>query len=115
METNNTSEAAKIVELIKKSGISVRKLAKELGIPDQRIYGWTNKGAQPKYEDIQALKKFFGIDKQPENIDKYIITVLVDRVAQLLADLSEGRSSKIVEAERILREARSLAELHSSP
>lgn len=115
MTQNNSTDSDKIVELIKNSGVSIRKLSEKLGIPEQRIYGWTNKGAKPKYEDIQAVKAFFKVDQKPEELDKYIITVLIDRIAQILADLSEGRSSKVVEAEKIVREARSLSELHSSP
>lgn len=54
-----SKETSKVVELIKNSGLSVRRLSKELGIPEQRMYGWMNKGATPGHEDTQKNSCLF--------------------------------------------------------
>ena len=55
-----SNENQEIVELIKKSGYSVRKIAKDLNIPEWRIYGWTNKKAKPTYEMGKKLESTSG-------------------------------------------------------
>ena len=62
-----SNENQEIVELIKKSGYSVRKISKDLNIPEGRIYGWTNKKAKPTYEDGQKIRKYFGVLKDEPN------------------------------------------------
>ncbi len=53
-----SKEIIDFVERIKKSGLSVRKIASSVGIPEQRIYGWTIKDATPGYDDIQLITSF---------------------------------------------------------
>jgi DNA-binding transcriptional MerR regulator len=54
------NEVAELIDKLKQSDISIRKISKLLDIPEQRMYGWTNKNAMPSYEDIQKLKQYFG-------------------------------------------------------
>lgn len=113
MKNKKSTEAQTVVEYLRKNNVNVRKLSAELGIPMQRIYGWTTRGNLPKHEDVVAIKKHFGLDEKPQKeMDKYIITVLVDRVAQLVADGIPG-SSKVVEAQKIYNEAKNLSRLDS--
>lgn len=76
------TEIAILIDKIKESGISIRKLAKKLGIPEQRMYGWTNKGSVPGYEDIKKLKDYFGYNPHNLNDEEigYGKTTMADKV-----------------------------------
>ena len=84
-----------IVDYIKNSGQSVRKIAKEIGIPEQRIYGWVNKNASPSYEDAQKVIAYLRIE-EPKQIDleskihgmESLLLVLASEIAGMKAAAS---------------------------
>lgn len=107
MPPNLSKEATEIIQFLKTSGVNIRSLAKALEIPEQRIYGWLNKGAQPKYEDIQAIKKHFNKEEKKASANDWTTLVLVRRVAEILAKLN-GTTS-IAEEQAIMKDAQTLA------
>ena len=50
-----------IKELIKRRGISMRTLCKEVEIPESRIYGWENGASAVSSRDLEKVAKYFGI------------------------------------------------------
>ena len=42
--------------------VSVKKISKETGILESRIYGWLQNRANPKAEDYLKLAAYFGIN-----------------------------------------------------
>ena len=109
-----------MLEILKDSGINIRKLAKEIKIPEQRIYAWINKGSRPKQEDeekvIEYLESKFKTTNQSQSTtdempSEYVISILISRVSQLLSEKS-GRSSAI-EAAQIIKDAEDLKKLKS--
>jgi hypothetical protein len=105
-----------LLEIIKNSGKTVRKISKDLGIPEQRIYGWMNKGAQPKYEDEAKVREYLGTNQSLNDNDVEELTatvsVLISRVSELIAK-SSGTSS-VLEQERMRKDAQALKQLKSS-
>lgn len=53
------NEIKELLDKIKSSDVSVRRIAQKTGIPEGRIYNWLNKDVHPKYEDVQKLKEYF--------------------------------------------------------
>ena len=100
-----------LLEIIKSSGKTVRKISKDLGIPEQRIYGWMNKGAQPKYEDEVKVREYLGQSLNDTDVEELTATVsvLISRVSELLAK-SSG-SSSVIESERMKKDAQALMKL----
>lgn len=86
------SEIQLLLDNIKKSSKSVRQIAKDLNIPEQRIYGWTNKGAKPGYEDVEKLKRYFSLPITEVSIDDNIkvhdslFAVVIAEIAALKAE-----------------------------
>lgn len=112
MAPNLSKETTELIEFIKTSGVNIRKLANELKIPEQRIYGWINKGARPKYEDVQAVKKYFKMEEKKATANDLVTSVLVRRVAEILAKMN-GTTS-IAEEQSIMKDAQTLSEDSSS-
>lgn len=105
-----SKETSKVVELIKNSGLSVRRLSKELGIPEQRMYGWMNKGATPGHEDTQKVLAYFGNTQTKKASDnEAVISVLLSRVSELYASKT-GRSA-VVELQQMKKDAEDLKTL----
>lgn len=105
-----SKETSKVVELIKNSGLSVRRLSKELGIPEQRMYGWMNKGATPGHEDTQKIFAYFGAaHTKPASDNEAVISFLLSRVSELYS-LKTGRSA-VVELQQMKKDAEALKSL----
>lgn len=110
-----SKEIKEILDKIKNTGVSIRKISKELKIPEQRIYGWYNKGASPKHEDVQKLKMYLGMEAtnqnqiKPPSGDEAVIAVLISRVAELLAD--KNGTSSVVESQKMKKDAESLRDM----
>ena len=49
-----------IIAKIKKYG--VRRLAREMGISEYTIYGWTNKEKKPQTSNLLKIAKQFGVE-----------------------------------------------------
>ena len=49
----------KIKEAAKNKNLSLYKLSKELGLPQQTVYSWANGRTQPSYENMDRLCDFF--------------------------------------------------------
>jgi hypothetical protein len=60
---NKRKEVADLIDKLKQSDVSIRKISKILEIPEQRMYGWTNKNATPSHEDVEKLKQYFGYNQ----------------------------------------------------
>lgn len=115
-----SNKATNIVEYIKQSGISVRRIAKDLGIPEQRIYGWTTKGAKPSYEDAIRVKEYLLSKEENTNQsqpikppDDYeaVISVLLSRVAELLS--YRNGTSSVVELTQMQKDVEQLKKMKS--
>lgn len=111
------NETTDLLEIIKRSGQTVRNISKALGIPEQRIYGWMNKGAKPKYEDEAKVREYLLGKATNQNQSKplsgsdALLSVVCSRVAELIAERS-GRSS-LVEYEQMKKDAESLVRMNS--
>ena len=51
---------SEIIKKIKKYG--VRRLARETGISEHTIYGWTNKEREPSKRLLSKIAKQYGVD-----------------------------------------------------
>lgn len=104
-----------LVEIIKDSGISVRKLAKDCGIPEQRVYAWINKGSRPKYEDELKVREYLEekvgnkSNAMPPSDLEATVAVVLSRLSVLLSEQS-GRSA-LIELEQMKKDAQELAKL----
>ena len=50
-----------IKELIRRRGISISTLCKEVEIPESRMYGWENGASAVSSRDLEKVAKYFGI------------------------------------------------------
>ena len=97
-----------VVELIKKSGLTIKKISDDTGIPAVRMYGWVHRGSTPKHQDTKILMEYFKKKMpQPEGYDP-IITVLLDRVIELL--VAKNHSSALSEKDKIFQDVARLKE-----
>lgn len=109
-----------LLEILKDSGINIRKLAKDVGIPEQRIYAWINKGSRPKMADEEKVREYLDSKykttnqsqpiKPPDDYEA-VISVLLSRVSELLA-LKNG-SSSVVELTQMQKDVEQLKKLKS--
>lgn len=91
---------------------NIKDIAVELGKNEVYLSAIKTKGI-PKALMNELKAKFPLAFKEVEerySLDKYIAKVLTERVAGIIADLSGGTLTKAVEAQKIIDEARSLAE-----
>ncbi len=110
-----SKENEEIKELIKKSGMTVRRIAKITSIPDGRIYGWTNKNARPSLEDLMIIRRLVNGENNQSQEPKTdsasiaLLSVVASKVAELLSEKS-GRSS-LIEYELMKKEASTLEKM----
>lgn len=52
-----------LLDIMKRKGIKIPKLSKEIGIPKDRIYKWYQEGTNPKPEDALTLEKWINDNK----------------------------------------------------
>lgn len=111
-----TEKQIDILKIIKESRMSIPKIAGGSKVPASTIYSWRPpRSSKPSYSDMLKIIRYLedeGIlkkdDKPPTN-NESVISVLVDRVAQMLAD--KNGSSITVESHKIWADAEILRKL----
>jgi hypothetical protein len=67
--------------------VSVKKISKETGILESRIYGWLQNRGTPKAEDYLKLSAYFGINPNTPSITgQYTPPTAVQRINELSKD-----------------------------
>jgi hypothetical protein len=96
---------------IETRNFTVSRFSRDLGIKATKVYSWKAGRGHPKGEDYVKIKEW--LKNKNESVqpleDNYLLTVLIDRVAQLLA--KHSGNSVIVESKQIEKDAELLREM----
>lgn len=103
-----------IFKIIEENDLTIPKVAKGSEVPQSNIYSWKHRRSKPSLEDYNKVIKYFilkGYIKtdKPASQNDATITVIVDRLAELLA-LKNG-TSLTVEAQKIYADVETLKRL----
>lgn len=87
-----------ILEKIKSEEISVAKVSKETGIPDQRIYKWKSGKGKPKSEDVQKLLNWHleQVPKVEEKADNALMALIETNKALAVAQVTEAETKQML-------------------
>ena len=102
-------EKMKLSEWLRQSGISVTKVAENLGVSRQTIYGWVNGDYLPRVKHLQRLYELSGGDVSLQDFDleevKGVQSYSMERQDGHRVERDDGRDGGVPRDDECLRRA----------